>query len=61
MVGKLREGEFFVGNRQPLDVPEQGKLVTIVDKEEHHIFGTRYKIEGNDIWFEPNCFEYVIE
>lgn len=61
MVGKLREGQFFVGNQQPFHVSKQGGLVTILEKEEHPIFGTRYLIEGNEEWFEANCFEYIIE
>jgi hypothetical protein len=60
MKGKLRNGEFFIGNRVLINPPECD-VVTIVDQEIHYVFGKRYKILGRKEWFEENCFEYVIE
>jgi hypothetical protein len=61
--GKLKEGFFFeIGNRQPYHgyLPK-GKIVTIVESEDHFLWGKRYRIAGYKEWFEANCFEYVEE
>jgi hypothetical protein len=59
MEGKLKNKDFYIGYRTPFSTSEKGKIVTIIDSENHPIYGRRYKILGYDAWFENNCFEYV--
>ena len=33
--------------------------VKIIDQEDHPIYGQRYKVEGEDDWFEENAFEFI--
>lgn len=62
MWGKFKAGEFHIGNDQPIRLPNvSGNRVQLAEKEDHPIWGKRYKIVGRNEWFEANCFEYVIE
>lgn len=63
MWGRFKKnGNFFIGDKRPFDVPNaNGNRVEIAEKENHPIYGKRYKIVGRNEWFEENCFEYVIE
>jgi hypothetical protein len=58
--GKLKKDQLFIGagNSRPIVVPN-GEAVTIVDMEDHPLWGRRYKVLGFDFWFEANCFDYV--
>jgi hypothetical protein len=59
MIGKLKQTDFYVGNKKYFIVPTRGKIVTITESENHPIFGKRFKILGMNEWFEENCFEYI--
>lgn len=62
MKGKLRDTQFFKGDRIPVSYRQQGQVVEIAEEENHPIYGTRYKIrDGGGQWFEKNCFEWVGE
>lgn len=39
--------------------PIHEKNVVITDYEDNKLYGRRYKIEGDDDWFEENSFEYI--
>lgn len=56
--GILKDGRFFIGRDIPV-YPMSGE-VSIVDEEDHPIFGKRYKIFGYGEWFEENCFSEVL-
>ena len=58
MEGLLKK-ELVIGDKKPYYIAESGKWVQIIDRQEHPIFGTRYKIFGRHEWFEENCFEEI--
>jgi hypothetical protein len=56
-IGTLKDGKFRIGAGTPYLIMLD--RVVIVDEEEHHLWGKRYKISGCDDWFEENCFEKI--
>jgi len=54
-VRKLKDGHFYIGNRERFCAPK-GEVV-ITEVENNPLWGKRYKIEGYEEWFEENCFE----
>lgn len=61
MKGLLKDRVFRIGNGSPFEFRDRGKWVDIKEKENHLIYGERYKIVGCDEWFEKNCFEEIIK
>jgi hypothetical protein len=59
MNAKLKPGSFRIGNNRPFSTPKQGRTVIITDKENHPLWGERYKIEDSHEWYEKSCFEWI--
>jgi hypothetical protein len=57
--GCLKDGPFYVGHRRPFQLPS-GARVDLIKEEMHPIYGKRYMVEGYGVWFEANCFRWVV-